>query len=84
MEREREIRAVQMDNLKGLLGIRKMDTVLNEQIMELCSVTKGLMKVFSGGLDVRQARRMVYDRNEWWRFMRRNAWGIAWGISPSL
>ena len=35
-------RAVQMDNLRGLLGIRKMDIVLNAQIRELCSVKKGL------------------------------------------
>ena len=36
------IRAVQMDNLIGLLGIRRMDRVLNAQIMELCEVRKGL------------------------------------------
>ena len=42
-EKERSrIRAVQMDNLRGLLGIRKMDIVLNAQIRELCSVKKGL------------------------------------------
>ena len=29
------------------------------------------------GLNVGQARRMVYDRNEWWEFVRGNAWGIA-------
>ena len=26
------------------------------------------------GLDVRQARRMVQDRSEWWGFVRGNAW----------
>ena len=32
-EKERSrIRAVQMDNLRGLLGIRRMDRVLNAQI----------------------------------------------------
>ena len=36
------IRAVQMDNLRGLLGIRRMDRVLNARIRELCRVTKGL------------------------------------------
>ena len=36
------IRAVQMNNLRGLFGIRKMDRLLNVQIRELCGVTKGL------------------------------------------
>ena len=31
-----------MDNLRGLLGIRKMDRVPNAQIRELCGVKKGL------------------------------------------
>ena len=34
------IRAVQMDNLRGLLGIRRMDRVHNAQIRELCRVMK--------------------------------------------
>ena len=34
------------------------------------------------GLAVRRARKMVLDRNEWWRFVRGNAWGIAWGMNP--
>ena len=33
------IRAVQMDNLRGLLGIRRMDRILNAQIRESCLVT---------------------------------------------
>ena len=36
------VRAVQMDNLIGLLGIRRMDRVPNAQIRELCIVRKGL------------------------------------------
>ena len=44
------IRAVQMDNF---LGIKRMDSVPNAQIKELCGVTKGvderLMKIFSDG-----------------------------------
>ena len=36
------VRSVQMNNLKGLLGIRRMDRVLNTQIWELCGVKKGL------------------------------------------
>ena len=43
-ERSR-IRAVQMDNLRGLLGVWRMD-----KVPQLCGVTKGLMKVFSNGL----------------------------------
>ena len=49
-EKERSrIRFVQMDSLRGFLGIRRMDKVLNARISELCEVTKGLMKVFSDG-----------------------------------
>ena len=29
------------------------------------------------GLDVRQARRMVYNRNKWWGFVRGNAEGLT-------
>ena len=43
MERSR-VRAVQMDNLGGLLGIRRMGRVPNSRIRELCGVRKGLMK----------------------------------------
>ena len=31
-----------MDNLRGLLGIKKMDRVLNERIRKLFGVNKGL------------------------------------------
>ena len=31
-----------MDNLKGFLGIRRMDRILNAWIKELCKVRKGL------------------------------------------
>ena len=50
-ERSR-IRAVQMDNLRGLLGIRRRDRIPNARIRELCGVTKGLMRVFSSGLGI--------------------------------
>ena len=33
--------AVQMDNLRGLLGINGMDRVPNAQVRELCGVKKG-------------------------------------------
>ena len=35
-------RAVQMDNFRGLLGIRRMERVPNARIRELCGVRKGL------------------------------------------
>ena len=43
-ERSR-ILAVRMDNLRGLLGIRRMDKAPNAQIRQLCR----MMKVFSDG-----------------------------------
>ena len=36
------IRAVQMDNIRGLLGIRRIDRFLNPQVRELCGRKKGL------------------------------------------
>ena len=40
-EKERsKVKAVQMDNLKGLLGFRRMDMVPNAQIRELCIVKR--------------------------------------------
>ena len=40
-EKERSrIRAVQINSLRGLLGIRRMDKVPNAHIRELCGVTK--------------------------------------------
>ena len=36
------IRAIQMNNLRGLLGIRRMDRVSNAWIKELCGMTKGV------------------------------------------
>ena len=50
-EKERSrIRAVQLDNLRGLLGIRRMDRVPNAQIRELCRVKKGLDERFDKGM----------------------------------
>ena len=41
-EKERSrIRTVQMDKLRDLLGIMKMDRIPNARIRELCGVTKG-------------------------------------------
>ena len=36
------------------------------------------------GLDVRQSRRMIHDRSEWWGFVRDNAWGITQGMNQTL
>ena len=62
-EERSRIKAVQMDNLRGLLGIRRMDTVLNARIRELCGVKKWvderLMKAFSGGSAMRRKWRMI-------------------------
>ena len=40
--RDLRVRVVQMDNLKGLLGVKRMDRVPNAQIRELCGVKKRL------------------------------------------
>ena len=44
------IRAVQMDNLRGLLRIRRMDRVSNAWTMELCRVQKGLYEKIDEGV----------------------------------
>ena len=36
------VKTVQMDNVRGLLGIRMMDSIPSAQIRELCRVKKGL------------------------------------------
>ena len=41
-EEESRIRAVQNDNLREALYIRKMDKVPNARIRELCGVKKGV------------------------------------------
>ena len=50
-EKERSwIRAVQMDNLRGLLGIRRMNRVPNTRISELCEVTNGVDERIDEGI----------------------------------
>ena len=39
-----------MDNLRGLLGVRKTDRVPNVRIRELCGVTKGLNEGIDEGV----------------------------------
>ena len=48
-ERSR-IRVVQVDNLRGLLGLRRMDKVQNARIRELCRVTKGVDEKIDEGV----------------------------------
>ena len=43
------VRAVRLDNLRGLLGIRMMDIIPNAWIRELCGVRKGLGQGFPTG-----------------------------------
>ena len=52
------IRAVQIYNLRGLLGIIRMDRVLNTRIRELCGVIKGVDERIDEGV-------------LWWRGWRR-------------
>ena len=50
-EKERStVMAVQMDNLRGLLGIRRMNRIPNIRIRELCGVTKGVDKRIDEGV----------------------------------
>ena len=50
-EKERSrVRAVQMDNLRGLQGIRRMDRVPNAWIKEFCGVKKVLDKRIDEGV----------------------------------
>ena len=49
-EERSRIRAVQMDNLRGLLGVRRMDRVLNAQIRELCRKIRGDGRIDEGVL----------------------------------
>ena len=49
-EERSRIRALQMDNLIGLLGIMRMDGVLNAKIRELYGVTKGVDEKIGEGV----------------------------------
>ena len=50
-EKERSrIRTVQMDNLRGPLGIRRIDKVPNTRIRQLCGVTKGVDEKIDEGV----------------------------------
>ena len=52
-----------MDNLRNLLGIRRMDRVPNPRIRELCGVTNGVHKRIGGVLRwLSHVERMEMDR----------------------
>ena len=44
------IRAVQMYNLRGLLGIRRINKVQNARLRQLCGVTKGVDEKMDEGV----------------------------------
>ena len=49
-EERSKIRAVQMESLRGLLGIRRRNKIPNARIRELCRVTKGVDKRIDEGI----------------------------------
>ena len=56
-EERSRLRAIQIDNLRGLLGNRTMDWVPNARITELCGVKKGLdERIYEGVLRWRGIR----------------------------
>ena len=63
-KRRRDVEVVQIDNLKGLQGIRRMDRVPNAWIRELCGVRKGLDERIDEGVLrwFRHMERMERDR----------------------
>ena len=64
-EKERSrIMAVQMDNLRGMLGIRRIERVPNARIRELCRLKKGLdERIYEGMLRwFSHVERMERDR----------------------
>ena len=50
MKERSKIRSVQMDNLRGLLGIRRIDRTQNAWIREFCGVRKGVNERIDEGI----------------------------------
>ena len=76
-EKERSrIKVVQMDNPRGLLGIRRMDRVPNAQIRELCIVNKGLDERIDEGILrwFTHVERMERDRTAKRVYVRKMCW----------
>ena len=62
-EKERSgVIAVRMGNLRGLLGIRRMDRVPNAWIREMRGVMKGVDKMFPGSSAICRELRMIAKR----------------------
>ena len=64
-EKERSrIRTVHMNNLRGLVGIRRMDRIPNARIRELCEVKEGLEERIDEGVFwwFSHVKRMENDR----------------------
>ena len=77
-EKERpRIRAVLMDNLKDLLGIRIMDEASNVRIQELCGVIKGVEERTDEGI----LRRFAIWRK--WRMIEPLR-GCVWGCEQVI
>ena len=50
MEGKRRSLGLGLYNIKGLLGIRRIDKVMNARIRQLCGVTKGVDKKIDEGV----------------------------------
>ena len=94
--RRSRVRAVQMD-YRGILrwfSHVERNRIAKRVYVEVCvsshsvgrprrrwiDIVKECLK--KSGLDIKQARRMVQDRDEWQGFVRGNAWGVARGMNP--
>ena len=82
-----------MDNPRELLGIRRMDRVLDERIRELCGVNKGPDEMIDEGVlrwfghvemmeRDRIAKRVYVGECAGSRSVRGSAWDVAWGMNP--
>ena len=58
------VRAVQMDNIRGLLGIGRMDRVPNAWMRELCRVKKGLDERIDEGILQRFGQMERMEKNK--------------------
>ena len=71
MEKDRIAKRVYVGVCAGTHSVGRLRKRWNDSVKECLR-----------SLDLRQARRMVQNRSEWWQFVRRSAWGIAQVINP--
>ena len=66
------------------------DRIANRVYVEECAGSRSMGRPRKRWIDTMKkcltkrglnVRRMVHDRNEWRGFVRRSAWGIAWGMN---